>query len=76
MKVLVAYDGSETSNCALEFSLRMKNVIDKYYVVYIIPQLVGTTLKGLSRIILGSVSSEILKLSDVPVLICSADACK
>ncbi len=147
MKVLVAYDGSETSNCALEFSLRMKNVIDKYYIVYVIPQLVGTTptydtyvpeslfdeqqkrateilegakkmmknenadveyriedsgsktvgkkiselvndygvdmvitgsrnLKGLSKIILGSVSSEILKLSDVPVLICSADACK
>ncbi|MCY0852069.1 MAG: universal stress protein, partial [Thermoplasma acidophilum] len=33
-------------------------------------------LKGLTKIILGSVSSELLKLSSVPVMVCSTNACK
>ncbi|PYB68587.1 universal stress protein [Thermoplasma sp. Kam2015] len=147
MKALIAYDGSETAQCALEFALNLKNSINKFLVVYVIPQIIGTTptydtyvpesmfederrkaeeiiekakklvsnenldiefeivdsgtktvakkmvevaeengvdliitgsrnLKGLTKIILGSVSSELLKLSTVPVMICSTNACK
>ncbi|WP_048053947.1 universal stress protein [Thermoplasma volcanium] len=147
MKALIAYDGSETADCALEYALNFRKSIDKYFVIYIIPQIIGTTptydtyvpesmfedqrkkgeeiierakklvsnesvdlefeivdsgtktvahkavevaeekgvdiiitgsrnLKGLSKIILGSVSSEIIKLSSVPVLVCSTNACK
>ncbi|WP_297218052.1 universal stress protein [Thermoplasma sp.] len=147
MKALIAYDGSETAQCALEFALNLKNSINKFLVVYVIPQIIGTTptydtyvpesmfederrkaeeiiekakklvsnenldiefeivdsgtktvakkmvevaeengvdliitgsrnLKGLTKIILGSVSSELLKLSTVPVMVCSTNACK
>ncbi|KAA8923478.1 universal stress protein [Thermoplasma sp.] len=147
MRALIAYDGSETAQCALEFALNLKNSINKYLVLYVIPQIIGTTptydtyvpesmfederkkaedviekarkivanetldidfqivdsgtktvakkivevaeengvdiiitgsrnLKGLTKIILGSVSSELLKLSNVPVMVCSTNACK
>ncbi|CAC11728.1 conserved hypothetical protein [Thermoplasma acidophilum] len=147
MRALIAYDGSETAQCALEFALNLRNSVNKYIILYVIPQIIGTTptydtyvpesmfederkkaediiekakklvsnenldidfqivdsgtktvakkivevaeesgvdliitgsrnLKGLTKIILGSVSSELLKLSNVPVMVCSTNACK
>jgi len=41
MKVLVSYDGSEGAREALKYALELKCTVDEYYVVYVIPTIVG-----------------------------------
>ena len=140
MKAIVAFDDSDAAKEALKFSMKFKDVIDEFIIVYVSPSLIGVTptfdtyipesvyqrqeetsdsiiesakkiagdttsnltfvsvdskgetvpkaimrtanergadliitgtrkLSGLSKAILGSVSSEIVKLSTIPVLI-------
>ena len=140
MKAIVAFDDSDAAKEALKFSMKFKDVIDEFVIVYVSPSLIGVTptfdtyipasvyqrqeetsdsiiesakkiagdttsnltfvnvdskgetvpkaimrtakergadliitgtrkLSGLSKAILGSVSSEIVKLSTIPVLI-------
>lgn len=140
MKVLISFDNSQASKNALSFALRMKPVVDEYYIAYVTPTVIGAgptfdsyvpasvyqrqeqtaddvlkaaqeimekkgvtatflkldasgeqvakvivntaldhnvdlivtgtrKLAGLSRVLLGSVSSEIIKLSPIPTLV-------
>ncbi|AGO60500.1 MULTISPECIES: universal stress protein [Ferroplasma] len=41
MKVLVSYDGSEGAREALKYALELKCTVDEYYIVYVIPTIVG-----------------------------------
>ncbi len=41
MDVLVSYDGSEGAKEALKFALQIKANVDKYYIAYVIPTIVG-----------------------------------
>ncbi len=146
MRVLVAFNNSETSKCALKYALEMNVAVDYYLVLYVYPETVGVgpvydtyipekvyekeedkaqailndakklmegistpteflafdaeskdvaeaiteiakekkidlivtgsrNLKGIERIVLGSVSEGILRHSTVPVLICAKNSC-
>ncbi|WMT51118.1 MAG: universal stress protein [Ferroplasma sp.] len=41
MKILVSYDGSEGAKEALKYALELKCNCDEYYVLYVIPTIVG-----------------------------------
>ena len=41
MKILVSYDGSEGAREALKYALELKCTVDEYYIVYVIPTIVG-----------------------------------
>ncbi len=41
MKILVSYDGSEGAREALKYALELKCNADEYYIVYVIPTIVG-----------------------------------
>jgi nucleotide-binding universal stress UspA family protein len=41
MNVLVSYDGSEGAKEALKYAIKLKCTIDSYYIVYVIPTIVG-----------------------------------
>jgi len=41
MKILVSYDGSDGAREALKYALGMKCTADEYYIVYVIPTIVG-----------------------------------
>ncbi len=140
MKVLIAFDNSQASKNALNFALKMRPIVDEYYIAYVTPTVIGAgptfdayvpasvyqrqeqtadnvlksaqelmekrgvtatflkldasgdqvarvivntakengadliitgtrKLAGLSRVLLGSVSTEIIKLSEVPTLV-------
>lgn len=140
MKVLVAYDGTPASYCALKFAGKIAKSLDDLFVLYVIPPVIGAPvtfdsfvpssvyqsqadiangiaslanksmqelgisgtvltvdasgelvprvivkiakekdvdliitgtrrLKGLSKVILGSVSSELVSISDIPVAV-------
>lgn len=140
MKVLVAFDNSQASRNALSFAIRMKPIVDEYYIAYVTPTVIGAgptfdayvpasvyqrqeqtadnvlksaqevvenkgitatflkldaagdqvarvivntardqgidliitgtrKLAGLSRVLLGSVSTEIIKISEIPTLV-------
>lgn len=140
MKVLIAFDNSQASKNALNFALKLKPVIDEYFIAYVTPTVIGAgptfdayvpasvyqrqeqtadnvlniarellekkdltatflkldasgdqvarvivntarengidliitgtrKLTGLSRVLLGSVSTEIIKISEIPTLV-------
>ena len=41
MKILVSYDGSEGAREALKYALELKCTTEEYYIVYVIPTIVG-----------------------------------
>lgn len=140
MKVLISFDNSQAARNALNFAIKMKTIVDEYYIAYVTPTVIGAgptfdayvpasvyqrqeqtadnvlkaaqeltektgitatflkldaagdqvarvivntarehgvdlivtgtrKLAGLSRVLLGSVSTEIIKISEVPTLV-------
>ncbi len=144
MKAIICFDGSAPSKTALKFAMKLDPVLEKLYVLYVKPTIIGSgasfesyvpatvyekqdetaesiisqaramvgdgvsnveflsadaggepvsfivvktakekgadfvitgtrKLGGLSKVILGSVSSDIIKMSEIPVLVCPED---
>ena len=41
MKILVSYDGSAGAMEALKYALELKCSVDEYYIIYVVPIIVG-----------------------------------